>query len=154
MRTSKLIHIVDDSAEIGALLHRLITRMGHTARVLNNGQELEDALLTERPDLIMMDVMLPWATGFDVLRRLNSFGRIGRTRVIMMSCLARERLRPMGRLAELPFLHKPFRIEEVKTLIEQAFATRAAPATDVDAAGMRTKIEPALVRALRETAEI
>lgn len=129
MRKRKLIHVVDDDEGIRNLLHRALSKQGYTVRGLPSGVDLEQILVSERPDLIIMDVMLPHATGFDVLARLDAFGRIGDTPVLITSALPQARLRFPRRFEGVPFLPKPFLIEDVRRKVEEAIRAGERPRT-------------------------
>jgi two-component system phosphate regulon response regulator OmpR len=63
------ILIVDDDAELSALLVRLLTAEGWAVRTAATGAQGEAALQRDRPDVVLLDVMLPDASGMDLCRR-------------------------------------------------------------------------------------
>jgi len=65
------ILIVDDSATIRAGLKGLVERMGHTVAEAENGEEALQLYKRERPDLVLIDVMMPVMDGYDAARRMR-----------------------------------------------------------------------------------
>ncbi len=65
------ILIVDDSATIRAGLKGLVERMGHTVAEAENGEEALQLYRRERPDLVLIDVMMPVMDGYDAARRMR-----------------------------------------------------------------------------------
>lgn len=66
----KTILVVDDDASIGALLTDVLTREGYRVLRAYSGTEALLVLRTERPDLVLLDLMLPGLTGEEVLAQL------------------------------------------------------------------------------------
>lgn len=71
---SALIAIVEDDPEIRALVGGLLAREGFDTRACDNAPALDALLITTRPDLILLDVMMPGEDGFSVCRRLSAQG--------------------------------------------------------------------------------
>ncbi len=71
MLTAK-IAVVDDDPAFGSQLARLLTREGYTALPYGNGAAFLDALPDSAPDLVILDQLMPGATGMEVLRRLRA----------------------------------------------------------------------------------
>jgi len=66
------ILMVDDSAEITMLLSHFLTRMGHTATIARNGRDALHLLEQRRPDLVLLDVMMPQMDGFETAERIRA----------------------------------------------------------------------------------
>jgi two-component system phosphate regulon response regulator PhoB len=64
--------VVDDDESTGEAVRRLLGRMGYGAQWAPGGQEAIAALQTERPDLVVLDWMMPGMSGLEVLRRLRA----------------------------------------------------------------------------------
>ena len=71
---SKTVLVADDEPNIVISLEFLMKREGHRVLVARNGVEALDAIRRERPDLVLLDVMMPGMDGFGVLRRLRADG--------------------------------------------------------------------------------
>jgi adenylate cyclase len=81
------ILVVDDIASNRDLLERRLTREGHQVVAVENGTNALDLLLAENFDLILLDLMMPGMSGFEVLCRLKSSSRTRHIPVIMISAL-------------------------------------------------------------------
>jgi adenylate cyclase len=81
------ILVVDDIASNRDLLARRLTREGHQVVTLQDGASALDRLVAENFDLILLDLMMPGMSGFEVLCRLKSSSRTRHIPVIMISAL-------------------------------------------------------------------
>ena len=70
--TRKKVLLVDDSSTV-LLMHQVLLRQsGYELLVARNGQEAVDKASSERPDLILMDVVMPRMTGFEAVKELRA----------------------------------------------------------------------------------
>ena len=72
METPSLVAVVEDDPEIRALVAGLFTREGFEAAPCNGGEALTRLMAERRPDLIVMDVMMPGEDGLSICRRLSA----------------------------------------------------------------------------------
>lgn len=79
--------VVDDIASNRDLLARRLTREGHQVVTVEDGASALDCLVAENFDLILLDLMMPGMSGFEVLCRLKSSSRTRHIPVIMISAL-------------------------------------------------------------------
>ena len=63
--------VVDDDESTGDAIRRLLGRMGYTAQWACGGEEAISAMESARPDLVVLDWMMPEMDGLEVLRRLR-----------------------------------------------------------------------------------
>ena len=63
--------VVDDHPDLGPVLARLLQRAGHDVEFVCDGQTALDYARTQRPALMILDIMMPGMTGFDVLQKLS-----------------------------------------------------------------------------------
>ena len=68
------ILIVDDSLTIRAVLRAMVESMGHSVLEATDGQMALDVLQQERPDLVLMDVVMPVMDGHEAARRMRAKG--------------------------------------------------------------------------------
>jgi DNA-binding response OmpR family regulator len=106
------ILIVDDEPHIVEVMRAYLVRDGHTVTTLADGDEALAGCLADPPDLVLLDVMLPGRSGFDILRELRAAG--SPCGVIMLT--ARDDL--IDRVAGLEigaddYVSKPFEPREV-----------------------------------------
>jgi class 3 adenylate cyclase len=113
--------VVDDDADMAAFLSRIVASEGMVAEIVHDGAAALAAVATSAPDLVMLDVMLPGASGFEVCRRLKSDPLTALIPVVLVTGLEDRGSRVRGIEAGADdFLHKPVQPEEliarVKTL--------------------------------------
>ena len=109
MATSARILVVDDNpSNIKALRQRLELE-GHEVLEATEGATAVDLVVSERPDLVLLDIMMPGMDGFEVCRRIKAFDGIGFVPVIMVTALDdRDALvRALGEGAD-EYVTKPF----------------------------------------------
>ena len=125
------ILVVDDDPHILVTLQMRLESLGYEALTASDGEKGMDLSRKEEPDVIMLDVVMPEVSGWEVLASLRTDPAFRRTPVIVCTAYVAE---AMGRLSELKgpdqhlgLLPKPFELEE---LIEVAGSvTQAALST-------------------------
>jgi DNA-binding response OmpR family regulator len=126
MATAKIL-IVDDDQDIRRLLGIRLKAGGHEPIFAGDAISAVNQARKERPDLIVLDLMLPAGDGYLVMERLKSMPALEGVPVIVVSALdpqsEEERLLQSGADA---FLRKPFDYEELLTAIGRALGTAPA----------------------------
>jgi two-component system, OmpR family, response regulator ResD len=123
--------VVDDEPTIGEVVGRYLTRAGYSTRVAQDGHEALHQAKQERPDLVVLDIMLPGVDGLEVMRRIRSSGR-QRTAVILLTARGEETDRVIGlRLGADDYIVKPFSPAELVARVD-AVLRRVDPAPDHD----------------------
>ena len=80
--------VVDDHEDIRRMFARLVRALGHDAATAADGEEAIVAATDDRPGLIILDLMMPGITGFDVLRALRSDPRTRDVPIVVYSALS------------------------------------------------------------------
>ena len=110
--------VVDDEPTITEVVARYLSRAGYATRVAANGREALDAAATERPDLVVLDLMLPGIDGLEVMRRLRDQDR-DRIAVILLTAKSEESERVIGlRLGADDYVVKPFSPAELVARVD------------------------------------
>lgn len=93
MATKKALVVDDETALLEILLEKL-TREGFAALGAKDGKEGLDAALKEKPDVILLDLVMPEVTGLDVLKKLREAGEWGKNVpvVVLTNLSLNERL--------------------------------------------------------------
>lgn len=106
---AKKIIVVDDEEDILLLMRRILENRNYEVALSKNGQELFTRLKTERPDLIILDVMMPGISGFEVCRQLKSLPETKQIPVLLLTVLMDKNdvRRGMASGADA-YLNKPF----------------------------------------------
>jgi len=117
---SKKILIVDDEVNIVISLEFLVEQAGYQLQVARNGQEALDKMATFRPDLILLDVMMPQINGFDVCRRIRQNPEWQETKIVMLTAKGREAEVTKGlALGANAYITKPFSTKALMAEVEQ-----------------------------------
>ena len=92
----KRIAIVEDEAELAALIDYNLTRNGYETQVLSGSKGTLKALEQHKPDLVVLDVMLPDIDGFELCRQIRQSAVLGRTPVLFLTARSDEVDRVLG----------------------------------------------------------
>jgi DNA-binding response OmpR family regulator len=85
MSSRKKILLVDDSSTILMIERMILTKGPYDLITASDGDEAVEKALAERPDLILMDVVMPRMNGFDACRRIREDEAVGDTPIIMVT---------------------------------------------------------------------
>jgi len=86
----KTVLIADDEKNILISLEFLMIREGYKVKLAHDGQEALDAITRERPDLVLLDVMMPHKTGFEVCREVRANPDLKDTLILMLTAKGRD----------------------------------------------------------------
>ena len=110
----KTILIADDEPNIVISLEYLLQREGYHVLVARDGQEALDTVDLMRPDLVLLDVMLPKVSGFDVCQKLRADPALNRMRIVMLTAKGRDVEVSKGMaLGADAYITKPFSTQEL-----------------------------------------
>ncbi|MDD2728650.1 response regulator transcription factor [Malikia sp.] len=111
---SAKILIADDEPNILLSLEFLMKREGYQVLVARDGQEALDAILQQRPDLVLLDVMMPIKSGFDVLQAVRERDELSALRILMLTAKGRDTDMAKGlALGANDYMTKPFSTREL-----------------------------------------
>ena len=131
---AKKIAIIEDEAELAALLEYNLTRQGLVTRILPGSKGAIEELEKWRPDLIILDVMLPDGDGFELCRELRKNSLIGRTPVVFLTARSDEVDRVLGlEIGGDDYVTKPFSPRELLARVKVHL--RRTDAEEADASG-------------------
>jgi two-component system response regulator MprA len=135
MSAEASVLVVDDDPQLRAALTRALELDGYRVSTANNGAQALDAIGQQRPDAMVLDVMMPYVGGLDVCRTL----RDRRDRLPIIVLTARDEVG--DRVAGLDagaddYLTKPFALEELRARL-RALLRRSQPTADDEAATLR-----------------
>jgi DNA-binding response OmpR family regulator len=113
MNRTKVL-IADDEPNIVISLEFLMKRAGYEVCIARDGQEALDAIARERPDLVLLDVMMPRRDGFEVLQAVRADEALASTRIIMLTARGRDTDVAKGEaLGADAYMTKPFSTQEL-----------------------------------------
>ncbi|HVH09657.1 MAG TPA: response regulator [Gemmatimonadales bacterium] len=123
------ILVVDDEADITALVAYHLAKEGYRVTTAANGRDALRAAREERPDLVVLDLMLPGVTGYDVLAELRRRDETREIGVIVLTARKEEPDRIKGlSLGADDYLPKPFSPQELVLRVGAVLRRLAAPA--------------------------
>lgn len=124
------ILVVDDEEDILDLITFGLKKEGYRVVGSKNGQEALQLALQEKPDLVVLDIMLPGLSGIEVLKRLKYQRQTQAIPVLMLTAKAEEVDRVLGlELGADDYVTKPFSVREVLLRI-RAILKRLSPSGD------------------------
>jgi two-component system, OmpR family, response regulator len=125
-----LIVLVEDDKEIQRLVRDLLVREGFAVEVAESGGALDQVLGGQRPDLVILDLMLPGEDGLSICRRLRTRG--GSVPILMLTAKADPIDRVVGlEMGADDYLAKPFNPRELLARV-RALLRRARGTTDAE----------------------
>lgn len=116
----KQILVVDDDPLIARLLKEPLERAGFTVKVASHGLEALQTVKERRPDLIILDILMPMLDGFKTARLLKFDKRFKDIPIIVLTSRATEGERKIGeQVGANEFLLKPFRLPQVLDVVKR-----------------------------------
>ena len=109
------VMVIEDEDNIAIALDFLLTRDGHDHSRLATGAGAIEALRAARPDLVLLDVMLPEVSGYQIVQDLRADPSLAGVRVVMMTARGSVMERRKGlALGADGFIAKPFELAELR----------------------------------------
>jgi DNA-binding response OmpR family regulator len=122
--------VVDDEPTIVEVVARYLERAGYRTRIAGDGLEAIEVAASQRPDLVVLDLMLPGLDGLEVMRRLREHGR-ERLGVILLTAKGEEADRVIGlRLGADDYVVKPFSPTELVARVDAVLRRVDDPRAD------------------------
>jgi two-component system alkaline phosphatase synthesis response regulator PhoP len=128
---SKKILIADDEPSIVAAVEFLLQRHGYEVHVARNGEEALELVEAHHPDLVLLDVMMPLKSGYEVCMRMREREDWRHIKIIMLSAKGRdvEVTKGLSMGADI-YVTKPFSTRElvskIKGLLGEAIEPKPA----------------------------
>ena len=116
MRT---VLVVDDEYGVAEMLDAILTDEGFRVTTVANGRQALAHIAEQRPDLVLLDIMMPVRDGTGVLHALAADRSADTLPVVVMSALPEEAIAAVTRRYKA-YLRKPFRVRSILAAIEQA----------------------------------
>ena len=111
---SRKILVADDEPNIVISLEYLMKREGYTVLVARDGQEALDAIARDRPDLVLLDVMMPKKSGFEVCQAVRASEELQSIKILMLTAKGRDTDLAKGlALGADAYMTKPFSTREL-----------------------------------------
>ncbi len=119
METKKKILVVDDDPTLVLLVERILKEKGFDVVTADNGIDAMRAVNSEKPDLLVLDIMMPEINGYDICRTLK-FESPHRDLPIVIVTSRDQELDPrIGAMLGIEYIHKPVDREALLAKIKQ-----------------------------------
>ena len=136
----KKILAVDDERHIVRLVEVNLQRAGYEVVTAYDGREALEKVKAENPDLVVLDVMMPYMDGFEVLKNLKADPSTAEIPVIMLTAKAQDADVFRGWQSGVDcYLTKPFNPMELLTFVKRIFDS-LSPGSSGDGGGGRYKL--------------
>lgn len=108
------VMVVDDAYSEIQVMESILRSAGHQVISYVDGEQLEDKVAAEQPDVVLLDIVMPKRNGYEILRGLRKDARTRNTRVVVVSSKNQESDRVWGlRQGADEYLAKPFTREQL-----------------------------------------
>jgi DNA-binding response OmpR family regulator len=135
LEMQKRVLVVEDDDNIATALDYLLTREGYAHDRIANGAEAVARIRLAPPDLVLLDVMLPEVSGYDICQSVRGDPALGDVKILMMTARGSMIERRKGlALGADGFISKPFEVSELRQAVRALLDRRptgnqgAAPA--------------------------
>jgi DNA-binding response OmpR family regulator len=123
--THKIL-IADDEPNILISLEFLMKREGYQVLLARDGDEALAAIVRERPDLVLLDVMMPGKSGFDVCQAVRADESLAAVKIVMLTAKGRDTDVAKGNaLGADAYVTKPFSTKELAARVRELLEHRA-----------------------------
>jgi DNA-binding response OmpR family regulator len=127
MAETKTILIVDDDLELSDGLRIMLERQGYRVMQARNGQEGKSMIYQHRPDLVILDMMMPKMGGYPVLEHFR--GKTDAPPMIMITANEGSRHKAYAEyLGVVEYIRKPFAMEKLLEAVHKGLADQPPPA--------------------------
>ncbi len=129
--TNKKILLADDEPQLALAIKIRLQSRGYQVTTASDGRQALDAMAKERPDLVLLDVLMPVMDGYFCLREINQ--RYGRGAIPVIILTARDRMKELFELEGIAdYVIKPFDHEDLLNRVDQVLKQREAGASSTE----------------------
>jgi len=123
MANGKKILLADDEQQLALAVKIRLQSRGYQVVTATDGKQVLDLIPTEKPDLVILDVVMPVMDGYFCLREINQ--RFGRGKIPVIILTARDRMKELFDLEGVEdYIVKPFDHDDLLVRIERVFKRR------------------------------
>jgi CheY-like chemotaxis protein len=128
----RTILLVEDFDDTRLMMKLWLVKNGYRVLEAETGQEAINVAQRERPDLIIMDVMMPGMNGLDATQRIREYQALRRTPIVAVSAYGADEYRSIAIEAGCnEYVSTPFEPSSLAELIKSLIATRESSGTNV-----------------------
>jgi CheY-like chemotaxis protein len=118
-----LILIIDDEFSVAEVVEAILTDAGHEVVTACNGPQGLERAKEKRPDLVLLDFMMPFMGGPSTIKALREEPELRDVPIIVMSSLPESTVSSSAKGEYVAFLRKPFRMRRVIDIVNGALRT-------------------------------
>ena len=149
----KKIVLIEDDSDLFALVKYNLEKEGFAVAGSQTGKGALEICRRERPDLIILDIMLPDSDGLEICKSLRNHSELGSVPIIFLTARVSETDRILGlELGANDYIVKPFFIRELIARIKNQFRTQVSPARTIRAGSL--ELDRASCRVLSHGQEV
>jgi twitching motility two-component system response regulator PilH len=112
------VMVVDDAYSELKLMESILRNAGHQVVTLIDGDALEDKVTAERPDVLLLDIVMPKRNGFELLRLLKRNEQTKATPIVLVSSKTQDSDKAWGkRQGADEYLTKPFTSDQLVSMV-------------------------------------
>ncbi|HYK18239.1 MAG TPA: response regulator transcription factor [Bryobacteraceae bacterium] len=149
----KKIVLIEDDSDLFALVKYNLEKEGFAVAGSQTGKGALEICRRERPDLIILDIMLPDSDGLEICKSLRNHSELGNVPIIFLTARVSETDRILGlELGANDYIVKPFFIRELIARIKNQFRTQVSPARTIRAGSL--ELDRASCRVLSHGQEV
>jgi CheY-like chemotaxis protein len=120
MAESKKILIVDDNEDVVTTYRVVLERMGYEVDVARDGNECLEKIESDRPDMVLLDVLLPGLSGNEVCRLIKDTARTSDIPVVAITAsVAADTREKMSEVGADAFLLKPIEVSDLNRVVKK-----------------------------------
>src|SRR6478609_3471131 len=143
----KKILLIEDDTDLFALLKYNLEKEGFSLTGLHTGKGALEVCRQTRPDLILLDIMLPDSDGLDICKGIRKDPELASTPVIFLTARASETDRIVGlEIGANDYVVKPFFVRELIARIKLQFRNQSPPSRLIEAGGLELDVASRQVR--------
>jgi len=120
MKETKKILIVDDNDDVVTTYRVVLERMGYRVDIARDGNECLEKIEQNRPDIVLLDVLLPGLSGNEVCRLIKDTARTSDIPVVAITAsVAADTRKKMAEVGADAFLLKPIEVSDLNRVIKK-----------------------------------
>ncbi len=121
------ILVVDDELGIRDLLSEILNDEGHTVEVAENAAQARQAMSSDRPDLVLLDIWMPDTDGVTLLKEWSSLGVLSMPVIMMSGHATIDTAVEATKIGAQAFLEKPITLQKLLKAVENGLTKRSDP---------------------------
>lgn len=131
--TANRILVIEDEDNIAVALDYLLTREGYEQSRIATGAGAVEAIRAQKPDLVLLDVMLPEVSGYEICQNVRMDPALASVKILMMTARgsAMERRKGLAMGAD-GFISKPFELKALRSELRRILVGEAEPVGQAD----------------------